>query len=163
MRTVPPMKMREIFGLVFRYALGTGVVLASLIPVLAGGSDVSKWLQLQFGQPYYGNRDYLESGLPVMLWGVGTLALTGYITVRRKVSLQWLFVPFVLCILAAIATPSVIPYGRAHQGRVRVDLQNLTVTLIERGKERGRFPQNQNELERAAESWGGIKNAARRF
>ncbi len=37
-------------------------------------------------------------------------------------------------------------------------MQNrLTKALIEWGKEHGRFPQNQNELERAAESWEGIK------
>lgn len=150
------MKIREIFGLVLRYALGSGVAFLSVLPVLFGGSDVSNWLQLQFGDPYYGNRNYLETGLPVMLFGLGILALTGYVTVRRKISLQWLFVPFVLSILAAVHIPSLAP--RSHQGAVRAALQNrLTKALIEWGKEHGRFPRNQNELERAAESWEGIK------
>jgi len=149
------MKIREILGLVLRYALGCVVAFLSLPTVVLGGFDVSKWLQLQFGEPYYGNRNYLETGLPVMLFGLGTLALTGYITLRRKISLQWLFIPFVLSILAAVAIPSIIP-GWAHQARVRADLRYLTSALIERGKEHGRFPQNQNELERAAEYWEGI-------
>jgi len=150
------MKIREILGLVLRYALGCVVAFLSLPTVVLGGFDVSKWLQLQFGEPYYGNRNYLETGLPVMLFGLGTLALTGYITLRRKVSLQWLFIPFVLSILASVAIPSVIS-GRTHQGRVLADLRYLTSAVIERGKEHGRFPQNQGELERATESWEGIK------
>lgn len=133
-----------------------------LFPVIFGGSDVSKWLQLQFGEPYYGNRNYLETGLPVMLLGVGILALTGYITVRRKISPAWLFAPLVLSILAAIAIPSVIP--RSHQGAVRAALTiRLTMALIEWGKEHRRFPQNQNELELAAEYWEGIKRGEKIF
>jgi hypothetical protein len=144
--------------LVVRYALGTGVALLSLIPVLAGGSDLWKWLQLQFGDPYYGDRNYLETSLPVMVFGLGVLVLTVYITMRRKISPQWLFIPFVLSILAWIAIPSVIPYGRAHQGVVQAALENrLKKALIKWGKEHGRFPQTQNELELAAEYWEGAK------
>ncbi|MGH2375364.1 MAG: hypothetical protein ACRDIC_18065 [bacterium] len=80
------MKIREILGLVLRYTLGSGVAFLSVLPVLFGGSDISNWLQVQLEDPYYGNRNYLETGLPVMLFGLGILALTGYVTVRRKIS-----------------------------------------------------------------------------
>ena len=128
------------------------LVLFSLPVVSLGGSDVWKWVRVQWGDIFYVDFNYLAQGLPILIPGLIALGVAGYVPLRRKASGLLLLIPLLLLFLLAIAIPSFLrSAGAGAISNVRGRVRTVSTALEAWSAEKERFPANEAEFHAARE------------
>lgn len=137
--------LRSILGII-------GVFFCATL-VLPAARRLEEWWQIRSGQVFYVEGSYLREGLYWLAWALVALVPIVYAALRPRSSPGWLILGFGVVLVGMAALPS--SYGAEvslHRGKLLEQVGDAGNLLAAWGKNHGRLPGNQAELEEALRS-----------